>query len=234
MGGEVSFWDWTGGNVEVEKLFRFFLNAPEALPYWLQEAKRLQESLDIAHMAYEGLQEDCVSRGEYASLLGKLTTMTVYRNTEKDRADAAEARINKLERELNSKKQLLRETDQSRTEVREMYRSVCDTAQEYKDNLELAEAREQRLKKTWQQLREIVSTNATGGRGEDINDYDIMLNIMDDLLNLSTLYPDTPAPKEGIDWLNEESCARCGRNKPVEGYEWCSECRPDLEAKEGK
>ncbi|MEK5419401.1 hypothetical protein [Paenibacillus sp. FSL L8-0708] len=51
---------------------------------------------------------------------------------------------------------------------------------------------------------------------------------------LSVLYPDTPAPKEGIDWLNEESCARCGRNKPVEGYEWCSECRPDLEAKEGK
>ncbi|OMD12181.1 hypothetical protein BSO21_28345, partial [Paenibacillus odorifer] len=31
---------------------------------------------------------------------------------------------------------------------------------------------------------------------------------------MSTLYPDTPAPKEGIDWLNEESCARCGRNKP--------------------
>ncbi|MEK5417238.1 MULTISPECIES: hypothetical protein [unclassified Paenibacillus] len=51
---------------------------------------------------------------------------------------------------------------------------------------------------------------------------------------MSTLYPDTPAPKEGIDWLNEESCARCGRNKPVEGYEWCSECRPDLEAKEGE
>jgi hypothetical protein len=49
---------------------------------------------------------------------------------------------------------------------------------------------------------------------------------------LSTLYPDTPAPKEGTDWLNEESCARCGRNKPVEGYEWCSECRPDLKAKE--
>ncbi|MDH6373560.1 hypothetical protein M2444_005392 [Paenibacillus sp. PastF-3] len=46
------------------------------------------------------------------------------------------------------------------------------------------------------------------------------------------LFDITPAPKEGTDWLNEESCARCGRNTPVEGYEWCSECRPDLEAKE--
>ncbi|AWV35177.1 hypothetical protein [Paenibacillus odorifer] len=45
---------------------------------------------------------------------------------------------------------------------------------------------------------------------------------------LRTLYPDTPAPKEGTEWINEESCARCGRNKPVKGYEWCSECRPDL------
>jgi len=46
--------------------------------------------------------------------------------------------------------------------------------------------------------------------------------------------PTAPSPKEGTDWLNEESCARCGRNKPIEGYEWCSECRPDLEAKEGE
>ncbi|OMD34927.1 hypothetical protein, partial [Paenibacillus odorifer] len=43
IGGEVSFWDWTGGNVEVEKLFRFFLNSPEALPYWLQEARERGE-----------------------------------------------------------------------------------------------------------------------------------------------------------------------------------------------
>ena len=49
---------------------------------------------------------------------------------------------------------------------------------------------------------------------------------------LSTIYTDTPSPKEQTDWLNEESCARCGRNKPVEGYEWCSECRPDLKVKE--
>ncbi|OME55140.1 hypothetical protein [Paenibacillus odorifer] len=57
--------------------------------------------------------------------------------------------------------------------------------------------REQCLKEAWEQLREIVSTNATGGKGEDINDYDIMLNMMDDLLYLASLYPDTPAPKEG-------------------------------------
>lgn len=53
----------------------------------------------------------------------------------------------------------------------------------------LQEAR--RYMEAWEDLREIVSTNATGGRGEDINDYDIMLNIM------KSLYPDTPAPKEG-------------------------------------
>jgi len=59
-----------------------------------------------------------------------------------------------------------------------------------------AEYREQCLKEAWEQLREIVSTNATGGKCEDINDYDIMINMMDDLLYLSSLYPDTPAPKE--------------------------------------
>lgn len=38
FGGEISFWDWIGGDVNLEKLFRFFINAPEALPYWLREA----------------------------------------------------------------------------------------------------------------------------------------------------------------------------------------------------
>lgn len=33
----------------------------------------------------------------------------------------------------------------------------------------------------WAKLRSIVVTNATGGRGEDINDYDIIRNIMDDI-----------------------------------------------------
>lgn len=35
--------------------------------------------------------------------------------------------------------------------------------------------------KKWAKLREVVVTNATGGSGEDINDYDIMLNIMDEI-----------------------------------------------------
>jgi len=29
-------------------------------------------------------------------------------------------------------------------------------------------------------------------------------------------------------WFDEESCARCGRNAPVVGYDWCVECRPEL------
>ncbi|OKP91399.1 hypothetical protein [Paenibacillus sp. P32E] len=79
----------------------------DVLHYWLQEAKRLQESVDIAHMAYEGLQEDCVSRGEYASLLGKLTTMTVARKAEKAHADAAEAREQRLKEAIQAAHQSL-------------------------------------------------------------------------------------------------------------------------------
>lgn len=37
----------------------------------------------------------------------------------------------------------------------------------------------EQLRKNWAELREIVVTNATGGGGENINDYDIMLNHMD-------------------------------------------------------
>lgn len=34
----------------------------------------------------------------------------------------------------------------------------------------------------WEQLREIVRTNATGHvRGDDINEWDVMLNVMDDI-----------------------------------------------------
>lgn len=80
----------------------------------------------------------------------------------------------------------------------EAYEAACTALEKHRAHAYAAEAREQRLKETWKQLREIVSTNATGGCGEDINDYDIMLNIMDDLLELTTLYPDTTAPKEGI------------------------------------
>lgn len=76
---------------EKERVQIFHLDTKEEdiAIHWLQEAKRQQESLDIAHMAYEGLQEDCVSRGEYASLIGKLTSMTDARKAEKARADAA-------------------------------------------------------------------------------------------------------------------------------------------------
>lgn len=33
----------------------------------------------------------------------------------------------------------------------------------------------------WAQLRAIVYTNATGGKGEDINEYDIIGNLMDEI-----------------------------------------------------
>jgi hypothetical protein len=59
--------------------------------------------------------------------------------------------------------------------VREAMFALTYWLQEAKERGE----REQCLKEAWEQLREIVSTNATGGKGEDINDYDIMLNMMD-------------------------------------------------------
>lgn len=34
----------------------------------------------------------------------------------------------------------------------------------------------------WARLREIVATNATGNKGTDINDWDVMLNVMDDIM----------------------------------------------------
>jgi hypothetical protein len=136
----------------------FAYEARYALPYWLQEAKVYKQS-------YEG-------------------TLTAW-EAEKARADAAESRIKKLESELNSKKQLLRETDQSRTEVREMYRSVCDVAQEYKDNLKLVEAREQRLKEAVETIKEL-------SKWDGISVYlDRCYIEARDVL--STLYPDTPA-----------------------------------------
>ncbi|MNT21046.1 hypothetical protein D3C72_1563690 [compost metagenome] len=46
FGGEMSFWDWIGGDVELEKLFRFFINAPEALSYWLQQYAAEKERAD--------------------------------------------------------------------------------------------------------------------------------------------------------------------------------------------
>jgi hypothetical protein len=81
--------------------------------------------------------------------------------------------------------------------LRSLLGGLNDELTETEARADAAEAREQCLKEAWEQLREIVSTNATGGKGEDINDYDIMLNMMDDLLYLSSLYTDTPAPKEG-------------------------------------
>ncbi len=52
--------------------------------YKLAEEK---ERADIAYLAYKGLAEDHVSRGEYESLLDKHTAMTKAYRSEKERAD---------------------------------------------------------------------------------------------------------------------------------------------------
>ncbi|CAH1058788.1 hypothetical protein [Paenibacillus pseudetheri] len=148
-------YDPAGAGHLQEEDAEFISEAREALPYWLQEAKELQEI--VSGRGRELLR--------LRSLLGGLNNELTVTEA---RADAAEAREQKL---IDIMHIIAFESDDEKT-----------------------------LKYASQML--------------------------------STIYPDTPSPKEQTDWINEESCARCGRNKPIEGYEWCSECRPDLKAKE--
>lgn len=101
----------------------FIAEARTALPYWLQEVKKLcevnqqeqrkilglrirlnaaKERADIAELAYQGLAENAVNRGEYQSLLDKHTAMTKVYRVEKERADQAEARELKLKEAIEA------------------------------------------------------------------------------------------------------------------------------------
>ncbi|MYX21969.1 hypothetical protein GTY77_18165 [Streptomyces sp. SID8380] len=51
-----------------------------------------KERANMAYLAYKGLAEDHVSRGEYESLLDKHTAMTKAYRAEKERADKSEER----------------------------------------------------------------------------------------------------------------------------------------------
>ncbi|SEI76247.1 hypothetical protein [Paenibacillus polymyxa] len=69
---------------------RLIAESREALPYWLQQYAALEreyerfqkaamgwnDDLTAAEKAYEGLQANCVSRGEYEATLKKLDEMT--------------------------------------------------------------------------------------------------------------------------------------------------------------
>jgi hypothetical protein len=82
----------------------FIAESRESLPHWLKEAQKWREEALRQYPTPEAYEAACTALEKHRA-----------------RADAAEARIKELERELNSKKQLLRETDQSRTEVWEMF-----------------------------------------------------------------------------------------------------------------
>lgn len=56
----------------------------------------LKEQASIAELAYRGLAEIAVTRGEYQSLLDKHTAMTKAHRAEKERGDKAEERIKEL------------------------------------------------------------------------------------------------------------------------------------------
>lgn len=62
----------------------------------------------------------------------------------------------------------------------------------------------------WDELKSIVSTNATGGRGDDVNDYDIMLNIMGNIKGFCCSTPDVRTVNNAI--VRDTSvCMSCGR-----------------------
>ncbi|QYK61816.1 hypothetical protein [Paenibacillus sp. S25] len=78
------------------------LDGLEALPYWLQQYAALEreyerfqkaamgwnDDLTAAEKAYEGLQANCVSRGEYEATLKKLDDMTkAYHALLQDKGD---------------------------------------------------------------------------------------------------------------------------------------------------
>lgn len=68
-----------------------YVNA-EIPMYWLQQYAAEKERRDIAELAYQGLAESAVTRGEYQSLLDKHTAMTKAYRAEKERADKIEER----------------------------------------------------------------------------------------------------------------------------------------------
>ena len=57
--------------------------------YWLQQYAAEKVRADIAESAYQGLQEDVVTIGEYQSLLDKHTARTKAYWAEKERAEKA-------------------------------------------------------------------------------------------------------------------------------------------------
>lgn len=61
----------------------------EAMKYWLQKYIEEKERAIIAELAYIGLAEDCVTRGEYESLHNKYKAMREAQRAEKERADKA-------------------------------------------------------------------------------------------------------------------------------------------------
>jgi len=65
---------------------------PDAIIELINKATAEKARADIAELAYKGLTENAVSRGEYDSLLKKHTAMTKEYWEQKERADQAEAR----------------------------------------------------------------------------------------------------------------------------------------------
>ncbi|MEK5397485.1 hypothetical protein [Paenibacillus sp. FSL K6-2859] len=109
---------------------------------------------------YEGM----VARGNIVKLVSDVKTARAALEESQQRNGKLELYVKSLEfnREDTQKRanEKLRERD---TELGEAQQTIA------------------RQQQTWKKLRDVVSTNATGSSGEVINDYDIMLNIMDEL-----------------------------------------------------
>lgn len=120
----------------------FIAESRTALPYWLQEVKKLcevnqqeqrkilglhirlnaeKQRADIAELAYQGLAENAVNRGEYQSLLDKHTAMTKAYWDEKERADNLE-----------------RERDEAVSALTESYNRLKEQESELKETMKWA------------------------------------------------------------------------------------------------
>jgi chromosome segregation ATPase len=134
-----------------------------ALTALIEEAAAEKEHADIAELAYQGLAEIAVTRGEYQSLLDKHTAMTKAYRAEKARADKLQSDYDLIETNFNRLKDDRDFWEKARTK--------------HKERADKAEAREQKL-------REAIETaiNEKAAWGDPGNALDVVTRYLADTL----------------------------------------------------
>ncbi|OXL83166.1 hypothetical protein BCV73_08800 [Paenibacillus sp. SSG-1] len=112
-----------------------------ALEYWLQQYAAEKQRADIAELAYQGLQEDVVTIGEYQSLLDKHTARTKAYWAEKERGGILEnALFTKME-QLSRVQKRLYETEAQVQKLKEALETIAFAPLVDSDNAELERRR---------------------------------------------------------------------------------------------